>query len=66
MKENKRKRGRPVQEVTKDRGFRIRMSDDELAELDRLSKKTGISKTDLIRKSLSVFASVVDSIEKEN
>ncbi len=47
------KTGRPpIGDSSKDRGYRIRMSDEELARLDFCSKVLQISKAEVIRRGI--------------
>lgn len=49
----KRKRGRPKSgEVVRDRYISMRLTDEEIEELDRLSRVTGKSRTDFIRAAI--------------
>ena len=43
------KRGRPCIENRKDKLYRLRMNDEELAQLEFLAKETGKTKSDVIR-----------------
>lgn len=44
------KRGRPFSEVTRNKEFRMRLSDEEYDRLTKISKNMGMSRADTIRK----------------
>lgn len=47
------KTGRPpIGDSSKDRGYRIRMSDEELKKLDYCAKVLGLSKAEVIRRGI--------------
>lgn len=44
--------GRPPSEKPKDRGYRLRVSDEDLAKLDYCVKVLGLTKADVIRQGI--------------
>lgn len=52
--------------MMRNKQYRLRMSDEELKELDRLSKKVGLNKADLIRRALVVFEAAYDMLKRHS
>ena len=46
------RKGRPPKDDSRDKQYRIRLSDEELKKLEFCCKKTGLSKADVIRKGI--------------
>lgn len=49
------KRGRPPKEKSKNSRFEVRMTPEQMAQLDRLSTETGETKTDVLMKALDIY-----------
>lgn len=49
------KRGRPPKEKAKNSRFEVRMTPEQMAQLDRLSTETGETKTDVLMKALDIY-----------
>lgn len=55
-----KKRGRPYSGPPKVKKVTLKMSEDEFNELTNIGKKTGKSKSDIIRKGIQVCKSLAD------
>lgn len=55
MNETMNKRGRPKKENARTNGYRIRMTDEESANLDELQKIYNLPKAQIIRDALSEY-----------
>ena len=49
------KRGRPKKDVSKTREFKLRLTDDEVKELEYVAYSSDISKSEVIRKALKML-----------
>ena len=49
-----KKRGRPPKEKSRNCCYKIRMTEDEMAVLDNISRKTGKNKSDILREGLQM------------
>ncbi len=49
------KRGRPLKEDKRDNGYRLRMNDEELAQLEELQEMHRLSKAEIIRNALADY-----------
>lgn len=54
-----RKRGRPRKNPPKTHDFGMRFSDEEYASLTMMAEKTGLTKTEIIRKALGMYENFV-------
>ena len=56
-KENKKKVGRPKMDDSerKSKGYRVRLTKEEFDNLEKMSKITGLNKSDIIREALKSF-----------
>lgn len=61
MDGTKKKRGRPKQEGSRKRQYRLLMTDEEFDELTKLSKITNKSKSDYVRESLRMMKNLVEA-----
>lgn len=50
-----KKRGRPRKNSGRIRQYRLRMTDEELMKMQKLSDRLGISMADFIRRSVSLY-----------
>ena len=50
-----KKRGRPKKNSGRIRQYRLRMTDEELMKMQKLSNRLGISMADFIRRSVSLY-----------
>lgn len=62
------KRGRPKvpDDIAINKKFIVRMSNSEKEKLDKLSKKFGVGKAELLRKLLNAMYDIVKEEEDEN
>ena len=51
--------------MMRNKQYRLRMSDEEFKDLDRLAKKVGLNKSDLIRESLKSFELTYDILKNK-
>lgn len=51
----RRDRGRPKSKTARNQRFQVRMTDKELALLNEMTARYGISRSDLVRKALVVY-----------
>lgn len=51
-----KKRGRPCKDGNKERQYRLRMDTDEFELLNYMSLETGLSKADILRNALKIYA----------
>lgn len=58
MEELKRKRGRPCVGVSRKRGYRVTLSDEEFDSIGRLSRITGKTKADIFREAYTLYEKV--------
>lgn len=65
MSENKRRRGRPCQEVCKDKQIHLLVTNEESLHIDELSNKSGKSRSDLIRDALKLYEYAMDLNKKK-
>lgn len=49
------KRGRPKKDVSKTREFKLRLTDDEVKELEYVAYSSDISKSEVVRKALKML-----------
>ena len=49
------KRGRPVENSARNMGYRLRLTAEEAEKLEQLSKRTGETKADLLRKAFYMY-----------
>ena len=54
----------PIGESSKDRGYRIRMSDEELKRLDYCSEVLGLPKSEIIRQGIEIMYEKAQSTKK--
>ena len=50
--------------MTKNKQFRIRMTEEEFNDLDRLAKKIGLNKSDFIRHAITTYETAYDILKR--
>jgi hypothetical protein len=60
------KRGRPAKPDTKNVGYRIRMNETEMQQLDELQQLCGTSKAEVIRHALSSYHTKIIKQKKKD
>lgn len=58
MEDFKRRRGRPGGDISRDRAYRVTLSEDEFGRLGRLSRITGKTKADIFREAYGLYEKV--------
>ena len=56
MIENKKKRGRPTQDISKDNRINFRLNNEELQMLNEVCEHYGVSKSDAVRYSVKFMS----------
>lgn len=54
-----KKRGRPVTDGAKSNRCEVRMTDEELEQLEYMIDKTGLTKTEVVRNALKMYHNLV-------
>lgn len=63
---DKKKRGRPAKNISRNKDYKFRMTEDEFDRLLSLSEKTGRSRADIMRDALLLYEnSLLFSYEDE-